>query len=493
MEEALVKRLLRGIVDFEDEKVSLENLSVNFQRLMASKVEWVRPADEKIFTFVQAYFQAQLELPSALTIKDYFNRSNDIEVEERLKDVQAASVFVRTNYAHLLKQLLEDQNRIKMRVLLKEAEEIVSKGLIIQEGREKNRLQGVKDALLHFNRKAHDLIPPEHNALTRGDVREDAEALWQEYQEAKFNKGKVWGKFSGLNEIDKVCHGIKKGELWIHAAFAGELKTTMSSNWGYNLITRYRSNVFYVNLEMPYKQMRRIVTVMHSANPRFEVQGKGPLDYRKVRDGELTDEEEAFYQEVLKDWKENPEYCHFETWCPDRDVTIADIRLEAELLHKQMDVGLIIIDHGGLVEPKKRHHNYTIELNSVIRDAKKLALHFNGGEGVPVLMLFQINREGKDQAEKSDGKYKMKALAYANESERSADYISTTYLDDTHRENGTTMCCNLKNRDNPLFKPFLIKIDFASRRMHNLDPASLEGHDMSVEEHDSVLNTMMAI
>lgn len=488
-----MKRLLRGVIDFEDGKLCEENLRGNFQRLLNSSIEWTRPEDEKIFTFVKAFFANHLGLPSARVVLDYFTRADDIEVQERIEDIKAAEAYTRINYIHLLKQLWEDQNRQRTLILYKEAQEIATKGLVIKEGREKKRLQGVRDSIIYFTSKAHDLIPSEHNARTRGDVRHDAQPAWDEYQVAKHDKDKVWGKFMGIEEIDTVCHGLKRGEMWVHAAFTGELKSMFSINWAYMLVTRYRTNVFYCSFEMPYEQLRRIILVRHSANPRFEVQGKKPLDYRKVRDGELTPEEEAFYKEVLTDWDENEEYCQFHIWCPDRDVTIDDIRLEAELLHKQIDVGFLVLDHGGLIDPRKRNSNYTVELNSVLRDAKKMALYFNHGEGLAVLTLFQINRDGKDQADKSDGKYKLRALSYANETEKSADTVTTTYLNDTHRENGTSMCCCLKNRDNPLFKPFLLGVNFTCRRIYRMTPESLAGEDFGLDEQDDSLNSIMGL
>lgn len=927
-----MKRLLRSVIDFEDGRVSAENLLINFQRLRNSNIEWARPADGRIANYITEFFHANQELPSSRSVEDFFVRADDIEAQERIKDIEAAKAYVRTNFAHLLKTLCEDQNRIKMRGLVKETEEIISKGLVIEEGREKTRLQGTKDALLYFTRRANELIPPDYDTQTRGDLRDDTEGAWKEYQETKLNKAKAWGKFTGLNEIDKVCHGLKRGELWLHAAFAGDLKclpgdtwvydhlvgrrrtlrelheagdlprltalhreggglrwqlvetqashlqsngvrevfdltlksgrtigatsnhrfftptgwrelgslspgdwvavpkqtkpdvnlhdytkaemallgyligdgsvseyirltctnddiladaiecleelgygegeanpdqptytvkspedraryltvthatgeetngnwapspvrlllgllgvwgataetklipdelfglredllavflgalwstdgscstgdyerpdrtslnhrntisysskshqlclgiqslllrlgikssvrpvdttyqgmpyrfwtvyvttnpskrafcdlirvvgkeerfaelrrrlrdgdnslvpselvpdglkvragkghryssqvkgrrpaitvetaklfcrswlpthdltkavfgdlaweqvesvvprgreetfdlevpehhsfvandiithnTTFATTWAYNLVTRYRSNVLYVSLEMPYKQLRRIIYTMHSRNAKFQVQGQKPLDYRQVRDGELG-EREPFYKEVLDDFDNNPDYCHLEVWAPDRDVTIADIRLEAELKHKEMDVDLIVVDHGGLVEPKRRHQNFTIEQNSIIRDAKKMALHFNGGQGVPVLLLFQTNRDGFDYAAKNEGKYKLRALSYANEAERSADAVSTTFLGEegsTYRENETTMVCNLKNRDNPFFPPFLAKVDFRCRKLMNLDPDEADNPGIQVDEGDNVdpLTTMM--
>ena len=482
------KRLLRNVIDFGDDRISPENLSINFQRLQGSKFEWAQPSDEKIFGFVRDFFRNNLDLPTARTIADFFVQTNDVEVEERLKDLAAAPAYAKTNYAHLLKQKIEDQNRIKMIGLLRETSEVVTKGLVLTEGREKTHIRGVKDGLLHFNRRVHDLIPPENNIRTRGDLRDDTQAAWDEYQEAKLNKDKAYGCMLGIQKIDTICKGIKRGELWIHAGFAGELKTTLALNWVYNLVTRYRKNVFYVSLEMPYEQLRRMIYVMHSSNEKFAAEGIKPLDYGKVRDGELTPDEEAFYLRVLEDFNNNPEYCHLDVWSPDREVTITDIKLEAELLHKQMEVGFTVIDHGGLVKPQEKDNSYVIRLNSVLRDAKKFALHFNGGEGMPVLMLFQINRDGKDSADKNEGQYKLRALSYANEAERSGDTITTTYLNETHRANGTTMCCCLKNRENPLFEPFMIKIDFTCKRMYNLTDPSEAGHDdMSVDDLDNLM------
>lgn len=492
-----MKRLLRSVIDFEDGKVSKDALNVNYARLQSSSIEWTHPVDEKLYAYIKAFFLHNFELPTATTVRDFFGRegAEDIEALERIKDIQAAPTYVHKNYGNLLAQLLEDQNRLKMRTLLSDTQEIVTKGRVVQEGKEKVRFHGVKDALVYFSRRAHDLVPADSNAKTRGDLREDAEAAWQEYQLAKRERGKVWGAFTGINEIDKICHGCKRGELWIHAAFIGELKTTFALNWAYNLVTRYRTNVFYVSLEMPYEQLRRNISAIHTAHRKWSVQGKTPLDYRKVRDGELSPEEEVFLKESLDDFGSNPEYCRFQIWAPDRDVTIDDIRVEAELMHKQMEVGMIVIDHGGLVESSKKSQDYTIELNAVMRGAKKnLALHFNGGEGVPVLMLFQLNRQGKDDADKNEGRYKVKALSYANEAERSADYVTTTYLNDDHRANGTTLFCNLKNRDNPLFQPFQASVDFISRRISNFDPsrATVAGVRVDTPDgHDELLRGML--
>lgn len=469
------KRLLRGVIDFGDNRITPDNLNVNYQRLSRSNFEWNNPDERKLFQFIKEYVQKNHETPSASLIRDFFERLNELTVTEKLLDVKAVEVYIRTHYETLLKDLLEEQNQNKMRKLLQDVEEIATKGRVMGVGKDKHTIKGVKESLQYFNEKVYELIPPETNARTEGEVLTDSNEAWEEYQTAKVNKGQVYGRLTGIDQVDVACHGIKKGEMWVHAAAPGGLKTTFAMNWAYNLVTRYKSNVLYVSLEMKYEHLRRLACALHTSNGEFLAQGYKALDYRKIRDGELNPEEEAFYQKVLKDFETNKDYCQFKVWAPDRDVTVQDIRVYAELLHKSMEIGLIIIDHGGLVSATKGHKDYTIELNSVLRDTKKMALHFNGGEGIPVCVLFQVNRQGSEAVDKlagtdAAGKYGMNHLAYANEAERSADYITTSWKDAELAKQGAAILCNPKNRDNNPFDLTRVRVDYSCRRMLTWDP-----------------------
>jgi intein/homing endonuclease len=78
--------------------------------------------------------------------------------------------------------------------------------------------------------------------------------------------------------------------------------------------------------------------------------------------------------------------------------------------------------------------------------------------------------------------------------EKSADIITTTYLNDDHRRNGTTVFCNLKNRDNPIFEPFVASVNFTSRRISNMNTInSAGGRGMAVEDHQEALRMMMNV
>lgn len=484
-----MKRLLRSIIDHQG-AITQQNLVFNFTKLMNSKIDWNTPVDERIYNFIYQYFNTQLEMPALRTVKDYFERLQDLEVTERLKDVESAEWYVRSNFSHLLTTTLEKQNEHKAVGLLKETQDIMLRGIEIDG----ERKFGIKDAFMHMMSKANDLMTPNFNAKFRGNVRADGEDMAKEYLNAKNNKNKVWGRFTGIEEIDRACRGAKRGELWVHGAFPGELKTTFALNWCYNLVTFFNTNVLYLSLEMPYEQVRRGIYTLHAANRKWITQGLQPpdykgLDYRAIRDGELTPEQEKFYLEhVIPDFNTNPNYCNFEVLNPDRELTMDAIRMEAELLNKQNEIGFVVIDHGQWVEARKGKKNkeYTIELNSVVRDAKQFAMRFNNNEGIPVLLLWQINRNGKDEAEKNDpeGEYKLKAFTYSNEVEKTADVVTTTYLNKTHRENSTTRMSNPKNRDNSPFLPFDCHANLTTRKMFSVDRTSETGGGMNVEDRE---------
>ena len=114
--------------------------------------------------------------------------------------------------------------------------------------------------------------------------------------------------------------------------------------------------------------------------------------------------------------------------------------------------------------------------NEVIRDLKKLAMGFHRGQGIAVVALFQMNREGykrilkvKEQNEASDkdrpALFNETDLSYANEAEKSADIITATWIDDKLKEKNRVQFQNLKSRDQAKFAPFLARVEWPCRRL----------------------------
>lgn len=495
-----MKTLFRSIIDFGN--VKIDRIRENYTRFADSSLDFTDyEIESQVAQFIHAFVRKYKgEVPSKQTVMEYFASAGRPEIVNWVESLEEEPVHIGANFIAKVDEAYEIQKDLKFEELLARVATIKANGLELKQGSKKSTLKGMNDAVRHFISEVSDITKVKTRFKVSGTFNEDKEEALQEYTAAKLSP--PLGELMGLSEIDKFTRGQKKGELMLIGGFTGELKTTLALNYAWLTAFWYGRNVYYGSLEMPYPQVRRIVAALHSTHPQFTVptfkDGRknpkfnphAPLSYTDMRDGSLTPEKEALLELVWKDIDEGTKkglYGCIEIDRPtddsDNKVTVNELRFRAEKFHVKHPLSLIIIDHGGLVDFEGgRKAGATGEaLNFVLRDASKMALNFDGGEGIAVCMPFQINRQGKREAEKNDGVYKIDALSYANEAERSASIIITTYLDDTLRGRGEVKIGCLKNRDNPLFQPFTASIDWPSRRIRSNNGANTRESEVDLD------------
>lgn len=258
--------------------------------------------------------------------------------------------------------------------------------------------------------------------------------------------------------------------------------STLMVNWAYNQAIAFQESSLIFSLEMPYAQVRRILFAMHSLHPKFrrpEVERQlgfpfKPIDYAGIRDGRLSPQEERILEFVARDFcDEDNAYGGIRIEVPDpekTDFTIQDLKHRAEMWYAKDPFSTLFIDHMGLLAARKWVASTSERLNEVIRDTKRMAMSFNRGQGVPVVGLFQINREGYKAALKNEGLYNLTHLSYASECERSSDVVTASWLGDEMRQENKFQFQCLKSRDQQPFVPFEAKIEWAQRRLSTLLP-----------------------
>lgn len=429
-----------------------------------------------IWEFLREFYMQFKEAAHFDVAIQYFRDKKNDACVDYLDLLRAYQPCYRSEFQILVRDSLDVQKTRDCSTLLKRAAQILSTGLTIKKGKEETMYKGYTDAVRHIMESAEYFLSAPTGSKNAGDLNDDAEELREEFEHVVTNPGQTWGYACGLDPIDKVCRGLKPGELWIHAGSVGEMKTSFAMNWAYKQAFIFGHNVFYYSLEMPYAQIRRMFAVMHSANPKFVKQGYPILSYQAIRDGinpdgsPISAEVIEYYDFLLEDIDKNRDYGRLHIEVPTERVSISEMKHKMEIYHQQNPIQMAVIDHLLLVKPKKITSNPYMDLNTVMRDAKLLAMHFNGGERLPVLGLLQINRKGKEEADKNDGRYKTQALADANEAERSADVISYTYLNDELRQAKQVKIGCLKNRENPHFTPFTASVDWGPRYIgHHFD------------------------
>jgi replicative DNA helicase len=463
--------------------VPLKDLQKNLFFLADRKLEFIHSEDVEIWEYILDYARAYSSNPSITSLRDFFERSKKLEVLDRLNEIEAlTNVYVNTDFENLVRNALKEQNERKASYLLKDAGHILTNSLEVKKGRKKEVYRGYQDAIRYIMERSDELVMSESGQKFRTDITEDAEEVLSEFQNRVANSSKAWGRGTGLQDIDTVCRGAKPGEMWVHAASTGEMKTSFALNWAYKTVFYFKYNVYYLSLEMPVEQVRLILYVMHSNHVKFKKMGYSqPLDYRTIRDGVSEDgtpistKDKEFFEVVVKDIEkgEGREYGRLIVECPSEvRTTMSYVKQRVELKHQTTPIHLVFIDYLSLLSSDKKASDRREELNSLFREAKQFCLTFNKGERIPVVVLHQINRDGKKEADKNDGVYTASALADTSEAERNADVISYTYLNPQLRETSEVLIGCIKNRDNPPFKGFLARVHFPSRYIDNLSKQS---------------------
>lgn len=285
--------------------------------------------------------------------------------------------------------------------------------------------------------------------------------------------------------MDLAMKGSKRGELWTHAAFTGGLKSTFAINFHYNQAIFYKHSSILYSIEMPYTQVRRMLVAIHSSHQKFkdirsELGIKIGLDYEAIRDGKLSEKEKIFFtQFVIQDLNDPAnEYGHLHVEVADpskSDFTLNDVKSRSELLcAKDPRIRMVTLDHAGLLQSRGKHSNTTDRLNEVLRDAKRLSMSFNRGQGIAVNSLFQISREGYKAAEKNGGKYNLTHLSYANEAERSSDNVTASWVDTELEASNLVKFQHLKSRDNKKFLDFYAGVVWKCRRIYTTKDVTVD-------------------
>lgn len=480
-----MERILRSVIQLGNVP-EVSEAHRNWMRLIEHDLEFPNQEDKFIADYLKTFYDQMSAPPDFSLVKEYFEKQDNIEVVARLDEIKKAQPYIQTNYLSIVRSELERQQTKSFAILCRDASAIAEHGRNLDKPvNGKKVLKGVNDATNYMFDKLHAFTQVEGGEKLEGIVSDDAEEVIEEHEVTAVTNKYANRNLFGLEPVDSVCKGHRTGELWIHTAFAGELKTTLALNYFYNNSHVYGKNIFYAILEMPYKQLRKQLFVIHSSHGKFVTEWNAKdrkaglaepyigIDYRKVRDGELDPLEKERFKIVAQDYKSTSKGKAF-VWRPDKEVKIMDIRRKAEMFHNKFGCDGVIIDHLGLVKPQDKSIDVVTRTNDVVRDCRMMALNFARGKTVPLLALFQLNRQGKLRADKNDGRYDFAAISYANEVEKSADVITYTYLNDALRAAGQFYMGNLKNRDNPIFDRMTGRVIWSTKRIRAIESGLLD-------------------
>lgn len=376
-----------------------------------------------------------------------------------------------TDFAWSVEQLKELSAERATKEVVADTMEIISRGKEVSRG---VTLHGHEDArtyaLEQFSLIDRDLAFTE---APEGDMRKERMEMLSEYAERKERriKGTQEGIKFGVTELDNILGGLQRGELALVAAYTSDGKTSLCTQMAWHAAVKQGKNVVFFSTETVQTVIRRKIIARHSLEPQFQL--PEGLNTRDLKEGTLSEVEEVRFQEVLLDLETNPSYGKIYIVQVPREASITTLEHRMYRLQRQFDIDLVIVDYLAQFRAAERIEGYRERLTSILKDAKRMAVTFNNGQGVPLVSPWQINREWFDRAQ-TVGMYTKSALAETSEAERSPDVIVSLLgpADNTDRVREAKGQV-LKARDGETTNSLRIEVDFATCRFSSKGAGSL--------------------
>lgn len=404
--------------------------------------------------------------PTIATMQDAIEKSPDrlrVAGELVIRDLKIYEPKL-SNFDYALKEFWKEAKDRDYLVALRDAQTIVSDGLKV--GREK--LEG-KAASQHYLLRRISELEQEDTGLLKGDIREEGEAVWQEYQEKVKHPEKTVGVLTGFDEVDLITRGSRGGELWIVAAFASQGKSTCLYNMAHTAVAEYGRNIILASGETPRNQIRNRIYTRHSCHPRW-IGKHDPLHYDSIRDGRLSKDEAEFFKEVVDDFGSNPSYGHLDVLQFTMDMSILDLEQYCRIVNQQYPIDVLFIDYLTLLKPIRALRNPILEAGETMRAAKQVAIRFGVGSQMSIIAAHQQTRDAFEKAEKSE-EYNLRSMSFTSEAERSTDVVMWLLRLDKHKARHELTFGIIKNRDGRLLKPSFLYEDFDSVLLGNIKSA----------------------
>lgn len=361
--------------------------------------------------------------------------------------------------------------------VLAEAMEVLTKGVtdakgVLHQGHEDAR-KAVLNGLALIDRTLAMQDAPE------GIIQFEADEMLADYVARKRARmsGAPMGVYFGVPVLDAKIGGLQNGDLDVVAGFTSSGKTALCIQLAWHAAVMQGINVVYLTTETLRPQVRRKMLSRHSVMDLFGL-SEG-LNSKDLRDGTLSEHEEAVLQDVIHDFAKNPNYGRTNIIQLPKNATVGTAEARAMAAGRDMEVGLVVLDYAFLLKPSRNHQSTREGLVEVLQDSKQTATTFYDGRGVPIVTPWQTGRAKWERAQEV-GAYGSDATADTAESINIAD-ILVALLEQKDRQRRSTLKGQvLKNRDGETGNSLEISVDYATCNFSSSSSTSSMGSLLDV-------------
>lgn len=270
-------------------------------------------------------------------------------------------------------------------------------------------------------------------------------------------KESVTGVPSGLVKLDNMTAGFQASDLVIVAARPSMGKTALVLGWSQFVGIYNRKPVAFFSLEMSKEQLvlRMLCSESRISNSNVRTGHLSERDFAKIVDGaSRISEAEIFIDDTPA-------------------ITITELRAKARRLHRDHQLGMIVVDYLQLLRSPAYSNSREQEISDISRSLKALAKELN----VPVIALSQLNRSVESR---NDKRPMMSDLRESGAIEQDADLIMFIYRDEVYnketQDKGVAEIIIAKQRTGPTGA---VRVAFSGEytRFDNLEESDFVGSD----------------
>ena len=226
--------------------------------------------------------------------------------------------------------------------------------------------------------------------------------------------GATAGIPTGFADIDGMTGGLHGSELLIVAGRPSMGKTAFATNIADHVAVEQKKPTIIFSLEMARVELAQRMLCCH-----------GRVDAHRLRAGYLSTAENQALAKASGELSASPLYIDDS---PSRTVT--EIGAVARRLKRQEDLGLIVIDYLGLIEPDNPSDPRQEQVAKIARRLKGLARELN----VPVLCLAQLNRAAEAT---KDNRPRLSHLRESGAIEQDADVVMFVHREEYYHKRET--------------------------------------------------------
>lgn len=229
----------------------------------------------------------------------------------------------------------------------------------------------------------------------------------------------IKGLLTGFEFVDRRLAGMKGGNFGIIGGRPAMGKTAYSMNIVKNVALKQGKNVMVFSLEMGTDELiERMVAA------------EGKVKLGLLKSGKVVTHEESLtrFGAAVTNLSKSAGQVFFDDT---PGLSINDLVARAKRYHRKHGLGLILVDHIGLVESSIKTDNETIKVGQISRLLKVLAKQLD----CVVIGLSQLNREVEKRANKRP---MMSDLRNSGAIEQDADWVQLLYRDEVYNEDSLT-------------------------------------------------------